>query len=61
MHEFHNDLPFLTGRMKIRKVRKLVNLYDKNEYGIDIRNLKQTLNHGSVSKKVFWNKTHEMW
>ena len=47
--------------MKIRKVRKLVNLYDKNEYGIDIRNLKQALNHGSVSKKVFWNKTQEMW
>ena len=61
MHKFHNDLPFLTGRMKIRKVRKLVNLYDKNEYGIDIRNLKQALNHGSVSKKVFWNKTQEMW
>ena len=47
--------------MKIRKLRKLVNLYDKSEYGTDIRNLKQALNHGSVSKKVFWNKTQEMW
>ena len=33
--------------MKIEKVEKLIaNLYDKSEYGIHIRNLKQTLNHG---------------
>ena len=30
MHEHHNDLPFLPGRMKIKKVGKLVaNLHDK--------------------------------
>ena len=39
--------------MKIEKVEKLVaNLLDKTEYVIHIRNLKQALNHGLVSKKV---------
>ena len=39
--------------MKIEKVEKLVaNLHDKTEYVIHIRNLKQTLNHGLVLRKV---------
>ena len=39
--------------MKIDKFEKLVtNLYDKPEYAIHIRNLKQALNHGFVSKKI---------
>ena len=39
--------------MKIEKVEKLVaSLHDKTEYIIHIRNLKQTLNHGLVFKKV---------
>ena len=39
--------------MKIRKVEKLVvNLHDKTEYFIHIRNLKQALNHQLVLKKV---------
>ena len=39
--------------MKIENVEKLVaNLDDKTEYVIHIRNLKQTLNHGFVLKKV---------
>ena len=38
-HKFHNDLPFLPERMKIKKVEKLVaNLHDKTEYVIHIRN-----------------------
>ena len=38
--------------MKIEKVKKLVaNLYDKTKYVIQIRNLKQALNHGLVLKK----------
>ena len=54
LHEFHNDLPFLPERMKIKKVEKLVpNLQDKTEYVIHIRNLKHALNHGLVSKKVY--------
>ena len=36
---FHNDLPFLSERMKTEKVEKLVsNLHDKTEYFIHIRN-----------------------
>ena len=51
LHELHNDLPFLTERIKIGKVRKLeVNLYHK-KYVIHIRNSKQTLSHRIVSKK----------
>ena len=39
--------------MKIEKVEKLVaNLHDKGEYVMHIRNLKQTLNHRLVLKKV---------
>ena len=39
--------------MKIEKVEKLVaNLPDKTEYVIHIRNIKQTLNHGLVLKKI---------
>ena len=53
LHELHNDLPFLPERMKIEKVEKLVtNLYDKTEYVINIRSLKQPLNHGLILKKV---------
>ena len=40
LHEFHNDLSFLPGRIKIQKVEKLViNLPDKTEYVIHIRNM----------------------
>ena len=40
LHELHNE------RMKIGKAEKPVtNLHDKTEYVINIRNLKQTLNH----------------
>ena len=39
--------------MRIEKVQKFVaNLYDEKEYVIDIRNLKQALNHRLVLKKV---------
>ena len=44
---------FLPERMKINKCRKLVcNLYDKNNYVVHIRSLKQTLDHGLILKKV---------
>ena len=53
LHELHNDLPFLTERMKIEKVEKLVaNLHHKSEYVIHRRNLKQALHHGLVLNKV---------
>ena len=53
IHELHNDLPFLSERMKIENVEKLAaNLHDKTEYVIHIRNSKQELNNGLVLKKV---------
>ena len=53
LHEIHNYLPFLSERMKIEKVEKLVaNLHDKTEYVIHITNLKQALNHELVFKKI---------
>ena len=49
LHERHNNLLFLPERMKIEKVEKLVvNLHDKTEYAIHIRNLKVALNTGLV-------------
>ena len=49
----HKDLPFLPERMKINKCSKLVcTLYDKANYVIHIRALKQALNHGLVLKKM---------
>ena len=39
--------------MKIDKGNKLVcNLYDKKDYVVPIRSLKQALNHGLILKKV---------
>ena len=39
--------------MKIGKCKKLVcNLYDKKNYVVHIRSLKQALNHGLILKKV---------
>ena len=53
LHKIRNDLPFLPETIKTEKVEKLVaNLHDKTEYVIHIRNLKQTLNHGLVFKKL---------
>ena len=53
LHEVCNYLSFLPERMKIEKTEKLVaNLHDKEEYVIDIRNLKQALNHVLALKKV---------
>ena len=53
LHELCNDLPCSPKNMKIEKVEKLVsNLYDKIEYVIHIRNVKQALNHALVLKNV---------
>ena len=39
--------------MKINKFNKFVcNLYDKNNYVVHIRSLKQALDHGLILKKV---------
>ena len=53
LHDLHSDLPFFPERMKIDKCSKLVcNLYDKNNYVVHIRALKQALNHGLILRKV---------
>ena len=53
LHNFQNDLPFLSERMKTETVEELVaNLYDKIEYVIRIRNLKQALDHRLVLKQA---------
>ena len=53
LHDLHSDLPFLSERMKIKKCNKLVcNLYDKKEYVVHIRALKEALNHGLIFKKT---------
>ena len=52
-HKLHRDLPFLSERMKINKYSKLTCiLFDKENYVVHIRALKQALNHGLVLKKV---------
>ena len=54
-YEIHNFLPFLPERIKIEKVEKFVtNLFEKTEYVIYRRNLKQVLNHGLILKKHFF-------
>ena len=53
---FNVDIEYpyiLSERMKINKCSKPVcNLYDKNNYVVHIRSLKQALNHGLIFKKV---------
>ena len=45
LHDLYSDLPFLPERMKINKCNKLAcNLYDKNNYIVHIRSLKQPKN-----------------
>ena len=49
LHNLHSVLPFLPEKMKINKCNKLVcNLYDRNNYVIHIRALKQALNNGLI-------------
>ena len=54
LHKEHNELPFLPEKMKLGKVEKLVcSLYDKEKYVVDVRTLKQCLEHGLVLTKVY--------
>ena len=49
----HSDLPFLPERKKIKKFNKLFcNIFDKENYVVHIRAIKQSLNHGLILKKV---------
>ena len=53
LHDYHNDLPIMCGKMKINGVEKLVpNLYHKCKYVIHIKALKQAIDHGLVLEKI---------
>ena len=46
-------LPFLPERKKIKKINKLFcNIFDKENYVVHRRAIKQSLNHGLILKKV---------
>ena len=53
LHDSHHDLPFLCEKFKVGGVEKLVpNLYNKKNYVVHIRVLKQALDHGLVLERV---------
>ena len=64
LYNLHSDLSFLPERMKIDKCTKLVyNLYNKENYVVNIRALKQALMHGLKLEKVhrIIQFNHEAW
>ena len=53
LHDYHNNLPFMCGKMEIDGVEKLVpNLYCKKRYVIHIRAPDQALKHGLVLERI---------
>ena len=49
----HTDVSFLPERNKIKKCNKpACNIYDRENYVVHTRALKQALNHGLILKKV---------
>ena len=53
LHDHHNDLPFMCEKIRVSGVEKLVpNLHDKQEYVIQVKALKQALNHGLVLERI---------
>ena len=53
LHDLHSGLTSSPERMKVDKCKKLVcNFYNKKNYVLHIRSLKQALNHGLILKKV---------
>ena len=53
IQELHNDLLFVSERIELGKVEKLVtNLHNKTEHVVHKRNLKQALNHGLILKNI---------
>ena len=52
LFDLHKDLPFLPESIKVNNVEKLIcDIKDKKIYVIQIRALKQALNHGLRLKK----------
>ena len=53
LHYPHNDLPFMSEKMKISRVEKVVpNLDDKTNYIVHIKALNQALKHEMILEKV---------
>lgn len=53
LHDLHNDYPFLPEKLNVGKSERLcATLYDKKNYVVHIKNLKQALRHGLKLKKV---------
>ena len=53
LHDLHNDLPFMREKIRVNGVEKLVlNLHNKKKYVIDVKTLKQSLDHGLVLEKI---------
>ena len=53
LYKFHNNLPFLPEKMKMKTYfQPVCDLYDKEKYVTHIRTLKQALNHRFLFKKV---------
>ena len=51
--DLHSDLPFLPETMETNKCKNLVcNLYDKKNYVVHIKSLKEALNHGLKFKEI---------
>ena len=64
LHNLCSDLPFLPERKKINKCNKLVcDVHDKKNYVVNIKALKQALNHGLIQKKAHRviQFNHEAW
>ena len=60
----YSDLPFLPERKKINECNKLVcDVHDKKNYVVNIKALKQALNHGLIQKKAHRviQFNHEAW
>ena len=52
LFSLHSNLPFLPERKKFRKCNKLLcDFYDKKNYVVYIKALKQVLNHGLILKE----------
>ena len=52
LFNFQKNLPFLPKSKKVNKVEKLIcSIENKEKCVIDIRSLKQALNHGLIFKK----------
>ena len=57
LHDLYSYLSFLSEKMKIKKCNKLAcNLYDKKNYVVHLRALKQILKHGKKCNSIYLKK-----